>query len=244
MFASKPFGQSLLVLTEDLGKSSWNISKVSCTSLGAGWRLPTIDELQDIYQNASQIGGFSTSAYWSLISYDSKSANILYFNNGSKNNVSLNLNLSVRCVKSTNNSICFDGDNQKSNYYTKSYVKSKEDSIFYDYCIDNRLYEGICGFNIQDFGYTSTYCALGCVNGACIRPVGVTCVNGTAANDYYHAGFSGDSTVYGWLSRDNCINSSIMRKGSCSPDKTNTDTQWEYHFCPNGCNFSNYACNP
>lgn len=37
----------------------------ACADLGYGWRLPTIDELQFMYTNKDQIGGFMQTVYWS-----------------------------------------------------------------------------------------------------------------------------------------------------------------------------------
>ena len=40
--------------------------KVACAKLGEGWRLPTKDELNLLYQNKDKIGGFSAAvSYWS-----------------------------------------------------------------------------------------------------------------------------------------------------------------------------------
>lgn len=37
----------------------------ACKSLGEGWRLPTKEELNFIYQNKKKIGGFKAERYWS-----------------------------------------------------------------------------------------------------------------------------------------------------------------------------------
>ena len=46
-------------------KLDWNDAKKACIMLGNGWRLPTKDELNIIYQNKDKIGGFADSDYWS-----------------------------------------------------------------------------------------------------------------------------------------------------------------------------------
>lgn len=46
-------------------KLDWNDAKKACSILGNGWRLPTKDELNIIYQNKDKIGGFADSDYWS-----------------------------------------------------------------------------------------------------------------------------------------------------------------------------------
>jgi hypothetical protein len=37
----------------------------TCKTLGKGWRLPTKNELNILYQNKNKIGGFANSFYWS-----------------------------------------------------------------------------------------------------------------------------------------------------------------------------------
>ena len=53
------------VMTEDLGKMKWDEAKIACAKLGDGWRLPTKDELNILYENKDKIGGFAEYAYWS-----------------------------------------------------------------------------------------------------------------------------------------------------------------------------------
>jgi hypothetical protein len=69
--------------------ADWYAAKKTCTNLGAGWRLPTKDELNVLYKNKEKIGGFNTGFYWS--SSQSKSvdpndkigdAYVLFFENG------------------------------------------------------------------------------------------------------------------------------------------------------------------
>jgi hypothetical protein len=43
----------------------WNDAKKACASLGDGWRLPTKDELNILYKNRQNIGGFDIVNYWS-----------------------------------------------------------------------------------------------------------------------------------------------------------------------------------
>ena len=54
-------------------KMNWQSAKDACESLGNGWRLPTKDELNLLYQNKDKISGFTTieySYYWSSDVYD------------------------------------------------------------------------------------------------------------------------------------------------------------------------------
>ena len=40
-------------------------AKRNCLALGKGWRLPTKEELNILYQNKNNIGGFVENNYWS-----------------------------------------------------------------------------------------------------------------------------------------------------------------------------------
>ena len=66
---------NLEVMTEDLGTMNWEDAKKACADLGDGWRLPTKDELNVLYQNMDKIGGFAGSYYWSSTQRDKN----LYF---------------------------------------------------------------------------------------------------------------------------------------------------------------------
>ena len=56
--------EHLEVMKEDLGLMYLNEAKKACADLGDGWRLPTKDELNLLYENKDKIGGFE-SCYWS-----------------------------------------------------------------------------------------------------------------------------------------------------------------------------------
>ena len=55
----------LEVMTEDLGDMNWEDAMKTCADLGDGWRLPTNDELNLLYENKGEIGGFAGNLYWS-----------------------------------------------------------------------------------------------------------------------------------------------------------------------------------
>ena len=57
---------NLEVMTEDLeGRHTWDDAMKACADLGDGWRLPTKDELNLLYENKEKIGGFADDYYWS-----------------------------------------------------------------------------------------------------------------------------------------------------------------------------------
>ena len=64
-------------------KMYWKEAKKTCAALGGGWRLPTKDELNILFENKDTIGSFSDNYYWS--STETKgiySAWIQFFNDG------------------------------------------------------------------------------------------------------------------------------------------------------------------
>jgi regulator of replication initiation timing len=62
---------NLEVMTEDLGVWFWDNAKKACADLGDGWRLPTKDELNILYENKDKIGGFAEGfTYWSSTESD------------------------------------------------------------------------------------------------------------------------------------------------------------------------------
>jgi hypothetical protein len=63
----KPFTLGNLIIAQNdfPYAMGWNKATALCTKLGAGWRLPTKDELKEIYLNQQKIGRFSMANYWS-----------------------------------------------------------------------------------------------------------------------------------------------------------------------------------
>mgnify|MGYP003648804272 CR=1 FL=1 len=58
------------VYPTDLGEMTWDKAKKACANLGDGWRLPTKDELNLIYENKNVVGGFANNGYWSSTEID------------------------------------------------------------------------------------------------------------------------------------------------------------------------------
>ena len=57
----------------------WDDAMKACADLGDGWRLPTKDELNTLYQNKDKIGGFANSGYWSCTEYYTTGAYVFNF---------------------------------------------------------------------------------------------------------------------------------------------------------------------
>jgi hypothetical protein len=88
---------NLEVMTEDLGATGatgatgdsgagvfyWKDAKKACADLGDGWRLPTKDELNILYENRYKIGGFGSSGgYWSSTAVGNDDAWLQDFSTG------------------------------------------------------------------------------------------------------------------------------------------------------------------
>ena len=63
---------------------NWYDAKIYCKKLGAEWRLPTKDELNMLYENKEEIGGFAGSNYWSSTEYGNTNAWRQYFYSGNQ----------------------------------------------------------------------------------------------------------------------------------------------------------------
>ena len=50
---------------------TWYNAKRECKELGKGWRLPTKDELNKMYDNKDLIGNFVNTNYWSSTDHNS-----------------------------------------------------------------------------------------------------------------------------------------------------------------------------
>jgi len=60
--------ENLVIAQNDFpNKMNWEDAQRTCYSLGEGWRVPTLDELNTMYVNRLLIGGFSKSYYWTSI---------------------------------------------------------------------------------------------------------------------------------------------------------------------------------
>ena len=90
---------NLEVMTEDLGDMNWDEAKKACKNLGDGWRLPTKDELNLLYENKEKIGGFANVTYWSSTEFGNGFAWRQLFSNGFQFSYSKNYNHYVRAVR-------------------------------------------------------------------------------------------------------------------------------------------------
>jgi hypothetical protein len=64
---------------------TWHEAKSACAALGDCWRLPTKEELNELYSLKDEIGGFADAYYWSSNEYYGNNAWIQYFFSGNQN---------------------------------------------------------------------------------------------------------------------------------------------------------------
>jgi hypothetical protein len=79
-------------------KLAWADAIIAGTSYGAGWHLPTKDELYQLYNYRSIVGGFSGEFYWSSTEHDDSTAWLQYGNNAQMTGSKYGMNV-VRAVR-------------------------------------------------------------------------------------------------------------------------------------------------
>ena len=90
-----------LEVSDNLGTMSWDEAKIACKKLGPGWRLPTKDELNMLYKNKEEIGGFAYNSYWSSTELNNFVAWAQYFGSGLQGGANKNGNYYVRAVRAS-----------------------------------------------------------------------------------------------------------------------------------------------
>ena len=87
------------IYPNNLGYMSWNNAKKACEALGEGWRLPTKEELNIMYENKDLVIGFAGNYYWSSTEYDFDYAWYQYFTVGYRGNSAKNYSNYVRAIR-------------------------------------------------------------------------------------------------------------------------------------------------
>ena len=91
---------SLEIAQHDFEKEmTWDDAKKACAALGGGWRLPTKEELNELYKHQDEIGGFAAAYYWSSSEGSNDYAWIQFFGNGSQDDGSEASTFYVRAVR-------------------------------------------------------------------------------------------------------------------------------------------------
>ena len=82
---------------------TWYNAKRECKELGKGWRLPTKDELDKIYNNKDLIGNFVNTNYWTSTVYNFDYAWMQVFTHGFIAITSKQGYINARAVKTIKN---------------------------------------------------------------------------------------------------------------------------------------------
>lgn len=97
------YGSRTYHVYPDMGALAWNTAISACEALTyAGyddWYLPSKNELNAMYINRAEIGGFSSTYYWSSTEYDIDEAWEQFFSNGSQYVDWKSATDRVRCVR-------------------------------------------------------------------------------------------------------------------------------------------------
>ena len=99
-YTIKPEFEAFEVYHEDLkGHYTWDEAKETCEALGEGWRLPTKEELNEMYKKRDVVGGFASFNYWSSTEYDNYYAWAQDFYDGAQGSISKGSANYVRAVR-------------------------------------------------------------------------------------------------------------------------------------------------
>ncbi|MGB7393520.1 MAG: hypothetical protein WA913_03905, partial [Pricia sp.] len=79
-------GKGKIAYTKDFGPIPWKDAAEASSQLGEGWRLPTMEELEKMYQTIGQggteKGEFADELYWSATPFDDNQARLFRFSDG------------------------------------------------------------------------------------------------------------------------------------------------------------------
>ena len=91
---------NLEVAEKDLPNTmNWVEAKKECEKLGSGWRLPTKDELNILYQNKDKIGVFANISYWSSTEDELNKRWVQSFSSGNQFPADMSNPVYVRAVR-------------------------------------------------------------------------------------------------------------------------------------------------
>ena len=96
----KPEFEAFEVYHKDLeGRFTWHEAKEACEALGEDWRLPTKEELNEMYKKRDVVGGFANNYYWSSTEYANGIAWGQDFDDGNQYNLDKYYYRYVRAVR-------------------------------------------------------------------------------------------------------------------------------------------------
>ena len=93
----------MIVSAKEVGNVDWDKAKKICMAYKVGtiegWRLPSKDELNIIYQNRKYLGEYTKGGYWSSTEEGKNSAMMQNFSNGNAAKANKQSAQAVRAVR-------------------------------------------------------------------------------------------------------------------------------------------------
>ena len=93
----------MIVSSKEVGSVDWEKATKICAAYKVGniggWRLPSKDELNIIYQNRKHLGSYNKGNYWSASEEGKNSAITINFSNGNQTKSNKQSNFAVRAVR-------------------------------------------------------------------------------------------------------------------------------------------------
>ena len=84
-------------------RMNWNMAKTACSNLGNGWRLPNINELNQVYLNKKQLRDITDDGYWSSTLKSDTIVLLQYLTLGTQYASYSNLTYKARAIRSISN---------------------------------------------------------------------------------------------------------------------------------------------
>ena len=93
----------MIVSSKEVGSVDYEKAQKICAAYKvgniSGWRLPSKDELNIIYQNRKHLGDYTKGNYWSATEEGKNSAMVQNFSNGNQSKSNKSSSCAVRAVR-------------------------------------------------------------------------------------------------------------------------------------------------
>ncbi len=96
-------GKKIQIDQSDFAKQlNWSTAKLKCEEIGEGWRLPTLSELEEIFENKEQYN-FANYGYWTYWSIEELNEEESLSFSGVEGNITTHLKTSNNYVRAVRN---------------------------------------------------------------------------------------------------------------------------------------------
>ena len=103
IYAAANGEHGMIVSSKEVGNVNWEKAQKICAAYKVGntggWRLPSKDELNIIYQNRKHLGNYTKGNYWSATEEGKNSAVTINFSNGNQSKSNKQSDFAVRAVR-------------------------------------------------------------------------------------------------------------------------------------------------